>query len=74
MFIQEQDVVFDKGIQQLNPPTTIELKEPEVIINSLLTIYLQALLTETATATNFSTTTDTNQVGAQPATKTNQLN
>ena len=41
---------------------------PEVIINSLLTTHLQASSKETATATNFSTTTNTDQVGAQPAT------
>ena len=68
MVIWGQDVVFDKGIQQLDPPTTIELEEPKVIINPLLTTHLQASLTETAMATNFSTTTDTDQVGAQPAT------
>ena len=68
MVIRGQDVVFDKKIQQLDPPTTIELEEPEVIINSLLTTHLQASLTETAMATNFSPTTDINQVGAQPAT------
>ena len=68
MVIQGQDVVFDKRIQQLGPLTTIELEKPEVIINSLLTTHLQALSTETATATNFSTTTNTDQVGAQPAT------
>ena len=68
MVIQGQDVVFDKGIQQLDPPTTIKLKEPEIIINSLLTTYMQASLTETAMATNFSTTTNADQVGAQPAT------
>ena len=68
MPIQGQDIVFDKGIQQLDPPTTIKLEEPEVIINPLLTIHLQASSTETTTATNFSTTTNTDQVGAQPAT------
>ena len=64
MVIQRQDNVFDKGIQQLDPQITIELEEQEVIINPLLTTDLQASLTKTATATNFSTTTDTNQVGA----------
>ena len=68
MVIQGQDIVFDKEIQQLDPPTTIELEEPEVIINFLLTTPLQASSTETATATDFSTTTNTNQVGAQLAT------
>ena len=67
--IQGQNIVFDEGIQQLEPPTTIELEEPGVIINPLLTTHLQALSTETAMATNFSTTTNTDQVEAQPATK-----
>ena len=66
--IRGRDIVFDKKIQQLEPSTTIELKEPEIIINLLLTTHLQASSTETAMATNFSTTTNTNQVGAQPAT------
>ena len=64
MVIQGQDVVFDKKIQQLDPPTTIKLVEPEVIINPLLTIHLQASSTKTAKATNFSTTTNIDQVGA----------
>ena len=68
MVIQGHDVVFDKRIQQLDPPTTIELVEPEVIINLLLTTHLQASSTETATATDFSTTTNTDQVGTRPAT------
>ena len=67
MVVQGQDVDFDGGIQQLDPPTTIELKEPEIIINPLLTTHSKALLTETATATDFSTATDTNQVKAQSA-------
>ena len=68
MVIQGQGIVFDKGIQQLEPPTTIELEELAVIINLLLTTHLQASSTEMAMATNFSITTDTDQVGAQPAT------
>ena len=68
MVIRRQDVVFDKGIQQLEPPTIIELEEPKVIINPLLTTHVQASSTETAMATNFSTTTNTNQMEAQPAT------
>ena len=51
-----------------NSSTTIELEEPEVIINLLLTTHLQASLTETAMATNFSTTFRSDQVGAQLAT------
>ena len=68
MVIQGQDVVFDEGIQQLEPQTTIELEESEVIINPLLITYLQASSTEMAMATSFSTTTNIDQVGAQPAT------
>ena len=42
MVIQGQDFVFDKKIQQLDPTTIIELEEPEVIIDYLLTTHLQA--------------------------------
>ena len=68
MVIQRQDIVFDKEIQQLEPPTTIKLEKPGVIINPLLTIHLQASSIEMAMTTNFSTTIDINQVKAQPTT------